>query len=278
MREWFEPPHFFRDTSKTARNVLAITNGFCYLSRHAPPVQVVSRKHEFPQAGFTVHSPRSDREQWTTIVLSIIGIAAAFVAGSSLLAAKVGGFASSLDTAKTVTLWLTGAFAVVRWLYSVVLWRLFHSNLDINGRWEYINHYDPPVQDDPTAPMTSNQGWVEIRQTLDKISYRGARTHRNGVASTQPVDFKSLAFDVSDDGSGVLLYEIHRHVTHRSMEELRIQQVPDGAAPVIIRGRFRSLEPAPTYAGEGTYRYLGPRDSLLDKFIEGLRRWLGKGR
>jgi hypothetical protein len=61
------------------------------------------------------------------------------------------------------------------------------------------------------------------------------------------------------------------------MEELRIEVAKAGVPPVVIRGRFRSLEPTPTYAGVALYEYEQPC-TLMDRFVERLRTWIGKKR
>ena len=199
------------------------------------------------------------------------------MATSSLLTNWIPGYSSAGETAKTVTLWLSAAFSVTYLAYSAVIWRLVYPAYDINGRWKYKNEYATPVDDGQNPPMATSEGWLEIRQSLDSITYRGARTHRNGVHDTKIIDFRALAFDVADDSCAVLLYEVRRKVTVRSMEELRIQIVKAGEAPGKIRGRFRSLEPEPTYMGVAVYTYERPC-TLVDRTVERLRKWIGKSR
>ena len=219
-------------------------------------------------------TPRRERDRWTRIVLTVVGSLAAFILGLEIFGPSNG---STREVLKTITLVFTVTFVGFHWLYSSILWRILNPGLDINGRWSYRNDYETPVEDNNDTPMTSNSGWFEIKQTLEKINYNGRRTERNGVACDSEIDFHALAFDVSDNGVGVLLYEVHREQTIRAMEAIRIITEKSGDAPVRIRGNFNSIEPLPTCSGSATYEYLGPA-SVIDRIVEGLRKKMGRPR
>lgn len=221
--------------------------------------------------------PRRTRDKVVTYVMTLGGTVVVLIAGSPWLSEKIGGFASVIDTAKTVGLWLSAAFSASYLVYSYVLWRIVFPNYDINGRWSYRNEYKTPIADGGDEPMRNNGGWIEIRQSLDLVVYSGKRTSRNDIdVKTDMNDFKSLAFDVSDDCLGVMLYEIVREgVTHRSMQVLHIGVRPSGHAPNTIIGRFRSLDADPAYEGKCEYTYEGPV-TIFDHCVEILRALCGK--
>lgn len=229
-------------------------------------------------------SLRQQRDFLSKLALTVTGVVAALLLSLDPFVADHTELQKPVAVARYVVLFATIILALSRWLYDTFIWRLLSPRLDLNGRWSYVHHYSPPVAlADGVAPMRQNTGWLEIRQTPNSIQYLGARETMNGTAVSSSVDdhaidFASIAFDIADSGVGVMLYEVRRKPTHRCLAELRAETVRDGSAPRKIFVRFHSLEPSPTYMGEGTYIFKSPSNRVADKLVEAYRRFFGTGR
>jgi hypothetical protein len=224
-------------------------------------------------------SPRHLRDRLTSLTLGAAGSLAAIVLGSQYFAAHAPPPNHPTEMARQIALWLTSVLLVFRLAYDFVLWRLIFPQIDLNGKWTYTHHYCPPHHDgDPDGPMRVNQGWLEIAQNLHSVHYQGSRESRNGAPSSESVNFSSLAFDISDTGVAVMYYEVKRDSTVRSLAEIRVENVNNGFAPTKLLIRFRSLEPEPTYSGNGVYEFVGPTNRISDRLVELIRRMLGRSR